>query len=259
MGKLGLLALVLLLGTGMVLARELRGPIAILSDLDFTPENGVVSGTGTPDDPYVISGWSIQAADAPFGIQIRGVTRPFVIRDVEVYGARVAGIKIETARNGRIEASLIKGAGTGILISLSRDVWVEGVKMADCADAVRLLFSRRIRLTGLWVERANVGVWFTGTGDSELRGSYISAELGVLLEMGSSGNTFVGNGFFCRLGARSEGGNAWYEGGRGNFWAGFSAPDADGDGILDLPYRIHFDEEDRFPLAAFVPPAPGGP
>ena len=254
MRKMVWVALIVLLCGGVAFPREARGPIRILSDLDFTPENGVVAGNGTPDDPFVIAGWTIDASDADFAVQIRGVTRPFVIRDLEITGARVAGIKVETTRNGRIRDVLIKGAPTGILISLSRDIWVEGAKIVDCTDSVRLLFSRAIRLASLWLERATVAVWFTGTTGSELRDSFVSADLGVLLELGASGNLIVGNGFFCRVPVRSGGGNAWDDGTRGNYWSGFSAPDADGDGILDHPFPVNSDEVDRFPLAAFVPP-----
>lgn len=254
MWRKGWAALLLVLCLGTAFGREARGPILILSDLDFTPENGVVTGSGTPGDPFVIAGWTIDAADAPFAVQIRGVTRPFVIRDLEISGARVAGIKVETTKNGHIRDVLIKGAPTGILISLSRDIWVQGVKIVDCTDSVRILFSRAVHLESLWLERTTVGIWFTGTTGAELRGSYISADLGVLLELGASGNSFVGNGFFCRVPVKSEGGNLWDDGARGNFWNGFSAPDADGDGILDLPFPVYFDELDRYPLAGFIPP-----
>ncbi len=239
---------------GPILAREGRGPIAILSDADFTPENGVVGGSGTPDDPYIIAGWRIDMADAPFAIHIRGVSRPFVIRDVEICGAEVAAIKIETAKNGRIEDVVLKGSPTGILIALSRDIWVRRVTIRDCSDAVRALFSRQLVLSGLSIEKCTVGIWFTGTVGSRILSSYIAADLGVLLELGSNDNLFAGNGFFARIPVRSEGGNAWDDGHRGNYWAGFSAPDADGDGILDLPYEVSFREVDRFPLAAFTPP-----
>ncbi|HDD59552.1 MAG TPA: hypothetical protein ENF69_01220, partial [Euryarchaeota archaeon] len=37
-------------------------PIRIDSDDDFTYANGVLWGTGTPDDPYIISGWVINAS-----------------------------------------------------------------------------------------------------------------------------------------------------------------------------------------------------
>ncbi len=260
MRKVWLAVLLAALAAGLALARTERGPIAILSDADFTPANGVVAGSGTPDDPYVIAGWKIDMADAPFAIHIRGVSRPFVIRDVEICGAKVAAIKVETAGNGRIEDVILAGSPTGLLIALSRDIWVRRVTIRDCSDAVRVLFSRRIHLEELFIERCTVGIWFTGTSDSRVLSSYISADLGALLELGSGDNLFTGNGFFARIPVRSEGGNAWDDGRRGNYWEGFSAPDADGDGILDLPHEVSFGEIDRFPLAEFhAPPAGSAP
>jgi len=32
-------------------------PISILGNSDFTVENGVVAGSGTTEDPYIIAGW----------------------------------------------------------------------------------------------------------------------------------------------------------------------------------------------------------
>src|SRR4030042_1606621 len=40
-------------------AFNLREPIFITSDTAFPAENGVVAGSGTADDPYVIAGWEI--------------------------------------------------------------------------------------------------------------------------------------------------------------------------------------------------------
>jgi len=56
-------------------------PILIVGNADFTPANGVSSGTGTPSDPYVIEGWDINASTA-VGIDVRNTNTPFVIRDV---------------------------------------------------------------------------------------------------------------------------------------------------------------------------------
>ncbi|NIP67606.1 MAG: hypothetical protein GWN76_06265, partial [candidate division Zixibacteria bacterium] len=41
------------------MALKPHDPIYIDGNEDFTPENGVVSGSGTENDPYVIEGWVI--------------------------------------------------------------------------------------------------------------------------------------------------------------------------------------------------------
>ena len=67
-----------------------HAPIDIENDANFTAVNGVVSGTGTAANPYVIAGWLITAP--PFiGVQIRNTQAHVVVRDVEVTLASVAG------------------------------------------------------------------------------------------------------------------------------------------------------------------------
>ncbi|HDJ25985.1 MAG TPA: hypothetical protein ENF34_01550, partial [Candidatus Bathyarchaeota archaeon] len=61
-----------------------RGPIEIYGDEDFTSENGVVGGSGTPDDPYIIEGWEI-SADEQTGIFITETTKYFIIRNCHIY------------------------------------------------------------------------------------------------------------------------------------------------------------------------------
>ena len=56
-------------------------PILIMGDANFTPANGVVSGTGTPGDPYVIEGWEIDTVTAN-AVDVRGTRASFVVRNI---------------------------------------------------------------------------------------------------------------------------------------------------------------------------------
>ncbi|MCJ7562669.1 MAG: hypothetical protein MUO84_06630, partial [Thermoplasmata archaeon] len=47
---------------GNASAWSIHDPISIGSDGEFTGENGVVEGTGSPEDPYIIEGWQITDA-----------------------------------------------------------------------------------------------------------------------------------------------------------------------------------------------------
>lgn len=245
-----------LLGTAARAERLPRAPILIRSDADFTAENGVVGGLGIFGDPYVISGVRIDAKGQDYGILILGTRRAVVIRDVEILGASFAGINIQSAKNVRIEQSWVRGCSTGISVSLGEGISVDQTRIEECPEGVRVLFSSGVELSRLVVAKANVGVRFLGARDSLLVGSAIrECDLGVSLEVRSEGNTVAQNAFLsCRIPARSEGGNAWDDGARGNYWEGFVAPDRNGDGILDISYRVGLDE-DRFPLA-LPPPLP---
>lgn len=257
MRKTVLLLVLLLLASGPAMAERVRrGPILITSDWDLTPENGVVGGWGIFGDPYVISGYQIDAGGEDYGILISGTRRPVVIRDVEILGARTAGIKVQSAQHVTIESVWVRGCGVGISIFLSTKVTVTGARVEECPDGVKVFFSSAVDLYELWVARCRTGVWFGGSSTAYLVGSRIErCEIGVAVELRSEGIVVARNAFLgCRLPARSEGGARWDDGAVGNYWEGFVAPDKDGDGILDRPYPVSPTESDRFPLAS--PPSP---
>ncbi len=58
-----------------------HNPIVIGCDANFTAANGVVGGSGTSSDPFVIEGWEIQDdRSSRAGIKIGNTTRHFLIR-----------------------------------------------------------------------------------------------------------------------------------------------------------------------------------
>jgi parallel beta-helix repeat protein len=101
--------------------------IFINTDEDFTPpdaERGcrcVTSGSGTPDDPYVIENLDMESTSF-YGIRIRGTKAHFIIRNVKVAyegSALFGGILLEGVENGGIEGVDITGA-TAYGISLKK-------------------------------------------------------------------------------------------------------------------------------------------
>ena len=110
-GALFLCTLVFVLSLTLLVSASTQvdhGVISISSDYEFTVANGVCSGSGTFDDPYVIEGWKIDAGDSRHGIRIHGTTRPFVIRNVTVSGASAAAISLSYARNANIEGCTLE-------------------------------------------------------------------------------------------------------------------------------------------------------
>ncbi len=103
-----------------------RGPILIRSDLDFTGENGVIAGSGTPQDPYLIAGWTITASkDIPYGIYVENTTKPFVIRGCVVIGAqdpKGAAVALVNVQNGVVEDCVIRDSLNGIVIQSSQNL-----------------------------------------------------------------------------------------------------------------------------------------
>jgi hypothetical protein len=109
---------------------EPRGSILVDGDEGFedpTVLNGVRSGNGTSEDPYVISNWTIEAADF-YGIRLTGTSAHVVIQDVWIAnaGQRHAGafwgIHVRDASNVTIQRVLVSEArGIGVEFERSED------------------------------------------------------------------------------------------------------------------------------------------
>jgi len=64
-------------------AAQSHSPITINGNAGFTAANGVISGSGTASDPYVIGGWEI--FPAPFfntAISVSDTSAYFVVRNI---------------------------------------------------------------------------------------------------------------------------------------------------------------------------------
>src|SRR2546430_16735980 len=82
-----------------------HAPVLIEGDAALGTSDAVVSGSGTPQDPYVMEGWSINASMIP-GIAIRNTTKSILIRNVTLYRAApiplADGIDLFQVRNVQI-------------------------------------------------------------------------------------------------------------------------------------------------------------
>ncbi len=197
-----ILAAVLLcaLGAGFVLAQGWapRGPIYIFGDDGFTWENGVIGGSGTPDDPYIIEGWVIDTLGYDYGIYIDHTTAHFVLRDCIVrYPQERAGIFLSAVKNGRIEGCSVYGGKVGIHLLSSSDVVITGNAIGYC-------------------ER---GIILSTASDNNL----------------IYGNSIIACGLPAIDEGRN---NRWYYQGQGNYWSDYRGHDTNGDGIGDTRYEV---------------------
>ena len=71
-----------------------RNPILISGDGALTAENGIVSGSGTEEDPFVVVGLHIDANGERYGILVEDVTRHILIKDCHISGASRYGIRM---------------------------------------------------------------------------------------------------------------------------------------------------------------------
>jgi len=108
-----------------------REPIYIYGDAGFTIGNGVMSGSGTATDPYLIEGWRIDAPNADYGVYVDHTTVHFVIRDCVIERARLAGIYFNAVQNGRVEGIQIGLSDTAIHLAGSSGNVLRGNVIAE--------------------------------------------------------------------------------------------------------------------------------
>jgi len=141
---------------GTARALSPHAPILIIGDGDFTPANGVVGGSGTVADPYVITGWDINTTFLGMGIEIRNTTAHFVIRDVLVYSNYTPpvssgedGVHLMNVSAGRIENVSVSNERFGIRIEESSNVTLQGNTVSsDTTAGIILYYSRNVTLRG---------------------------------------------------------------------------------------------------------------
>jgi parallel beta-helix repeat protein len=110
-------------------------PINIEGNAGFTAANGVVGGSGTVGDPYIIEGWDIKAENENVVlIDIDNTTAHFIIRNCYVHGGwggaiytgiTNTGILFSNVINGVVENSIVENNG-GIYLYNSRNNLISG-------------------------------------------------------------------------------------------------------------------------------------
>lgn len=112
------------------LAGGVHAPIVILGNSDFTHENGVVSGSGTTEDPYIIAGWEIDVPDGEsYGVKVENASAHFILRGLVIRGAmsaKGAAIRLGFVSAAMVENCSISNALNGIEISSSTGVTLRG-------------------------------------------------------------------------------------------------------------------------------------
>ncbi len=98
----------------------LHDAIAIYGNDGFTAENGVVRGSGTAADPFVIEGWDIGSFQS-YGIDVKNVNAHFVIKDCYLHtgGFYQIGIYLDSCVNGVIRECVCSEIGTGVYLHSS--------------------------------------------------------------------------------------------------------------------------------------------
>ncbi|MBS7648242.1 MAG: right-handed parallel beta-helix repeat-containing protein [Candidatus Bathyarchaeia archaeon] len=117
-------------------------PIRITSNSEFTSANGVVSGAGTLDDPYIIEGWEITEAvvGVDYGIWLENTDAYVVIRNCLIIPP-YTGIRLEHVANVFIENVTVRGGHQGIYIYDSAGITILNSDISHVVGDAIFLFS----------------------------------------------------------------------------------------------------------------------
>ncbi len=164
---------------GPTVGSSTRDPILIDGDAGFTSANGVVGGSGTSLDPFVIEGWEIHAGPRN-GIEIRNTADAFLIRAVSVRDADYdrLGVYLKNVTGARLDNSSISSNNwAGVVIERSRSVIVE---------------------TSYFSRNSGAGLLLAETVDVVVRDNVFSGNTGGGLGLGQSDRVSVINNVFDR-------------------------------------------------------------
>ncbi|MCK4456214.1 MAG: right-handed parallel beta-helix repeat-containing protein [Thermoplasmata archaeon] len=104
-----------------------HSPIYIDGNSGFTAPNGVVSGNGAWDDPFIIEGWEIDAFNAQ-GIEVRNTDAHFIVRDVSVHSGSFFynGIYFSNVLNASVGNGTFTSNFNGLFVEQSSNVSIKG-------------------------------------------------------------------------------------------------------------------------------------
>jgi nitrous oxidase accessory protein NosD len=137
-----------------------HAPINISGDSELTRANGVVKGSGTQQDPYVIEGWLIGNVEKD-GVVIRHTTSHLVLRNMYLRGGydgmSYLGIYLLDVSNIRLENCTIDRYGVGVFID------------NDSGSSS----STGIEMDNLHIARSGIGIAAYYVNDGGIRGTHI--------------------------------------------------------------------------------------
>ena len=230
---------------------DVRAPIWINGDHEFTAENGVVSGAGTPNDPFIISGGRIDAGPCDYGIRIERTSSYFEIRDFEISGAAKAGIYLSYTENGAVIGCRLSANWSGIVINFGSSNSISQCTFETNTDALHAYFSHDNDIADNVFTENRTALWFDACHENTVTSNgFIDNHTAVFLDLGSAGNILSGNAFFGNVhDAQAATPNQWSCDGIGNYWDVYRGLDIDKDGIGDTPFVIQVqDNEDHSPM-----------
>ena len=249
-----------------------HAPIIINGNGNFTSPNGVTGGTGTMNDPWIISGWEINITAVGTGISISSTTDYFVISDCHIYSQSSNmsnGTKMTYVSNGFIEHNNYTGSYIGIWLFWSNNNVISGNDITCHGyNGIRIGYSENNVITNNKIHSNIVGIEIncqscrnTITYNNISYSNFYGLTVVQNCDYNRiNHNDFVNNSINSAPGAKqandTSGKNLWNTSSEGNYWHDWTGPDTSpADGIVDSPYILDGGKgaNDSKPLVNTVP------
>jgi parallel beta-helix repeat protein len=151
-------------------------PIVIAGDGDFTFANGVSSGSGKSDDPFVIEEYIIDVSTG-IGVEISNTSQHFLLRNITIVG--------DSAKSSMgVRFDQVKWAHSENLSITRVDVGIALLKTAFCTIANNSISALSVGMdSALGVLNTISGntIWVEGTGGSFESGIVLSGDVGTII------------------------------------------------------------------------------
>ncbi len=198
-------------------------------------QDGWVTGQGTPDDPYLITGIAVNTTNQGNALTIqnsKSVT--FLINDSQfVAGEDYSALELSNTVNGTIANSTFASSKHGILLKTRT--------MQNTFSNNKVIENAY----GIYFGSMSMGNMFMSNGITE------NSIMGIFSEITASNNMMAMNYFLnnpIHAEDNSSTGNIWNLTMMGNFWDDYAGEDNDTDFIGDEPYAINGTIQDFLPM-----------
>jgi parallel beta-helix repeat protein len=196
-----------------------KAVIEIVGDGDFTAENGVVGGTGTEYDPYIIRGLNLSVPDRAAGLYIHLTRASFVVKYVNITEAVSSyanyGILLDDVINGTVDLCRVRGTDTGISVRRSDSVSLDLNSISVAGNAGLSLSScTGLSINGNRMDYCDNGILMTDVESASIYNNVITnSRYGIAL-VHCNGVIALGNEIKGTLVPYSD--DSW----TGNVWTG---------------------------------------
>ncbi len=208
--------------------------IVVTNDSEFIGEG--FEGTGTAEDPYVISNVMIESqADA---ITIQYTTAHFVIRDSWI-SSTTQGMILSHVQNGTIENCTIDSRSNGIFISESTDLTINSVEIRGAYRGINAERPSNSVIRDSKIHHNRDGIYIENGNSIDIStcSVYTNALSGITLQNGTTNNTVsscdIGWNWHRDVGSMGQEHNA-IDVGENNIWSSNRYSDYDGETSYEI-------------------------